>query len=591
MKENTRLSVEEILSIPQLSFYIEPQNANLFTNKKTDSDLIRSKAFMAVGQSRLDAFNMSDEEYEKMVNSDIYVNKISMNALKKTYSENSSKISTGKLMLTLAGMAKDFLEQADKVEHGRSFLRTQLVMSNGNILSCFKPNAENDNGIVVAQTENGLESIDKAREELAQGILIANKYLSSTPEYKRLAISGKYTPTGDRPQERRMNLTVKDLEEYAKSPELLKLLSTEKIVEFSNKGLISKNAIYKLFSTGAMDKNIAVELMLDGVLPQEEVLKRVYKGTNINAIALDKSTSLRSKLMLYSAGKINIDLLERIAKKEKMPNDAKFAESFKGIGKYYEGNITKLAELLTHNVFDLQNTVKFLDVLESENAIDGEQRKYIGTIVADFKTNEFLNNSKNELIDSGNGRNSGILHYTPGLTIDPEERIKYLRSIGAVKKLKIRGEATLIKDESVEGSQTKKNSLDGYELFIIPDKKMAVLEKLYETTRDQGGNIVYKKNESGKLIPSLDNATYIMPIEMAKQFAETKNKKELISNPFVRKANHTMDWVLNVQDKMKSLSKVLSRNIEFDKENTKTWSDKIKENYLENKKKREIEFE
>ena len=116
---------------------------------------------------------------------------------------------------------------------------------------------------------------------------------------------------------------------------------------------------------------------------------------------------------------------------------------------------------------------------------------------------------------------------------------------------------------------------------------MAILEKLYETTRDKNGKIEYKKNKEGKLIPAVENATYIIPIEMAADFARKKNKKELIESSDVRRVSHSMEWVSNLESKAKSLMKIRGVEVEFDEKNTELWAERIRQNYIENKRKRD----
>ena len=97
----------------------------------------------------------------------------------------------------------------------------------------------------------------------------------------------------------------------------------------------------------------------------------------------------------------------------------------------------------------------------------------------------------------------------------------------------------------------------------------------------------YKTTKQGKLIPAVANATYVIPIEMAVEFARKKNKKELIESPDVRRVSHTMEWVCNLESKIKSLMRTRGIQVDFEQENTKTWSERIRKNYLENRKKRE----
>ncbi len=131
--------------------------------------------------------------------------------------------------------------------------------------------------------------------------------------------------------------------------------------------------------------------------------------------------------------------------------------------------------------------------------------------------------------------------------IDPSVRLGYFQSLGEVKKVQLQGQ-NFIKDS--DDRIGKRNSLDGYEMFVIPSKAIAVLEKLYETSRDQSGNIGYVRNQAGERVPAIESETYFMPMSMARDFMEGNNKREMLRSPFVEKAYHTSNWVINAGQKM-----------------------------------------
>ena len=119
------------------------------------------------------------------------------------------------------------------------------------------------------------------------------------------------------------------------------------------------------------------------------------------------------------------------------------------------------------------------------------------------------------------------------------------------------------------------------------NKKIAVLEKFYEVTRDKNENIVYKKDENGNLIAAIENATYIMPIGMAKDFAERKNKQQLRQSPYVTSVSHTMNWIRNTENAIALVAERAGLQVEFSRENTEKWSKLVKENYEVLKEKRD----
>ena len=88
-------------------------------------------------------------------------------------------------------------------------------------------------------------------------------------------------------------------------------------------------------------------------------------------------------------------------------------------------------------------------------------------------------------------------------------------------------------------------------------------------------NIIYKRDSEGNLIPAIENATYIMPLGMARELATGRNKQELIRSRFVRRASHTANWVQNIEEKIISLNE----RAEFNQRNTEDWARRVAENY------------
>lgn len=590
------MSVEEILSNSVLDYFIEPENCGFFLKKQDDfsevANVVNSSKLDSVveevlNQSKQDFFTMQGVHVDKVrVNfgqSDNLATRKMAEKMREKYIGFSKKISNDKLLLFLSAITADFLGVVDRIKTGRisDGESREICYGNGDIITI--------SGNEIFLKRDGISSVMTAEElqeqedKMIEAILIANRQINGLSKNTKLAMSGLYKQTGANSDRVFISYSAKKLQEHSESPELLGRLSASKIAELLEKGLLSNNNLIKLFSKGSLDKNIALTLFADGKLKREDVL-RIFKVQRENDILLNKDVSYESKLLLYSAGKIKIDLLEKTVK-QYQEDTVDLTNCFKQIAKYYSNDIRRISELLTHNILDYKNSQRFLDVLEEEGQISPEDKKYLWQVMSDFKTNELLNNAENEVVLINSGNAPTYEKYRAGLTIDPEERKRYFQSIGAVKKVKIRGE-NFIKDN--ENNISKKNSLDGYELFIIPEKRVAILEKLYETTRDKKGNIEYKKTKQGKLVPAVENATYVIPIEMALEFAKKKNKKELIESPDVRRVSHTMEWVCNLESKIKSLMSVRGIEVDFEQENTRIWSDRIRKNYFENKEKREI---
>ena len=589
------MSVKEILSNEVLDYFIEPENCRFFLKKQSDfaevANVVNSSKVDAMfeisnlNQARENFLNLHGlhipQEIGSLGKSDNIVTSKMAEKMKAEYIGFSDKISADKLLLFLAAITADFLRSADKVKNGTAsnLDSTELCYGNGDIITI------SENAILLSKDGRRdvmtVEELQEYEDKMVEAVLIANKQINASNKNLKLAISDMYKPTGDKRQ-KRISYSAKDLQEYAQSPELLGRLSAQKMGDLLDKDLISKYTLIKMFSRGALDKNIAITLFVDGKFKREDALK-IFKVQRENDIPLNQDVSYESKLLLYSAGKIKIDLLEKAVKQYQEEN-INLTDTFRKISKYYSNDIRKISELLTHNVLDYNNSQRFLEVLEQDGCILPEDKKYLMQVMADFKTNELLNTTENEVVSLSSGEGTGYQKYKPGLTIDSEERKKYFQSLGAVKKVKIRGES-FIRDS--ESNVVKKNSLDGYELYVIPEKRMAILEKLYETTRDKNGKIEYKKNKEGKLIPAVENATYIIPIEMAADFARKKNKKELIESSDVRRVSHSMEWVSNLESKAKSLMKIRGVEVEFDEKNTELWAERIRQNYIENKRKRD----
>lgn len=570
-----KLTVEEILNIPQLSFFIPPQNCVFFVKRKGDFQIVANMANTDAVDTQI---GLSENLYSKYEvghpHIDNIVTGIQGKALRDSYIRQSDKIDADKLMMYLGGMSNYFLSIIDKAEQGKHSGIAEFCYNNGDII-----NITNNAVSIKTEADVGLNIVD-LKNNLAEGVLLVNEYFSNN-KYKDFSVSGKHLHTGTQQRMDKLTFSVKELQEVIKSGIILKHLNNKNIKKALDERKITRSTVSKALKSGMIGKVRAIELYLDGIITQEELLHDAFKKTDFKSVAMDDKTPIKTKLMLYSINKISIEVLEKSFEKHQ-EECLDLSEELESISKYYSGNIKKITELLTHNVLDYTTSKEFLDLLQGKGEITEEQKDYLNKLMSDFKTDQLLNGTKNqELVRTG--ETIAPFAYKPGITIDPDVREKYLISIGAVKKLKIKGQP-LLKD--TESSDEKKNSLDGYEIYIVPDKKVAILEKLYEVTRDERGNVVYKKDSQGNLIPALNNATYIVPIEMAKEFAEKKNKQELIKSPYVERANHSLAWSTNMESKIQKINP----EVVFEQKNSKTWAEKIKNNYMKNKKKREIEF-
>lgn len=605
-----KLTVKEILNHPELAQFITPQNCALFLLKNKDySELGNLISIALQDENNKMLQEKMGQSFEEAIqgNSDVEVTKRNSKRINDIFKENHSKISADKLMLYIGFTASRVLQALNRANTDKPIKKhEELFFQNGDYVVVSGTDIRADIGKGEATT------VDDIRNKLARIILIsAGHFNSNNQKNKKFLseISGTYFGSGIYGGQEKIRYSERELLDFARSVELITSMSNKGLSDAILEGLTQKSILLKHIEKGKIEKRSAVDFMEYGVISEEDFIRRVYKKGNFTQVAEDPEVDPMTKLILFNNNRISLDTFKKIADfslafkayvfkamsiedlqslvqtKGLEPEESSFEQDWNMIAVAYKDRpkqdiITDISELLTHNVFDYTNSMKYLGYMQNRSIINEEDRKYIEQLVQDFKTNELINSKENELVEmSGEGKGKAQ-HYAANLTIDPQVRIDYLKSLGAVKKLKVRGES-FIKDS--ETNRKKRNSLDGYEMFIIPSKKIAVLEKLYETTRDKAGNIKYRKNKKGELIPAVENATYIMPIEMAKEFIEKKNKQDLIKSPYVERSMHTADWTINTQRK---ISKIRPE-IQFDKANTDKWSKRVRENYIANKERNE----
>lgn len=566
-----KLTVEDVLKsekFKSLRFFIDVDEVDNFIDKPTGKKAVREALNFSqyfVFDKIFEYTNGDNEELEKAT--DNYATRANSETIVETLIKNKQYINPDKLMLYLGTLSFFYLGMMENAVEGQGTY-SEFCYRNGDIIII--ENGEvtiNRNGEKIKDPEE----IKKIKEELTEGVLIANKSLAAYKN-KPLQIDGVYIERGINKISHPLSTDTSKLNKNAKSAMLLNNLDKTKIKQYLTEGLITKSTLTKALAKGIFTKDFAIQLMLQGVFTKDELLK-IYNCKKYEDLLKSEDISLETKLMLYSKGNISISELEQMSLSNKEESIV-FDESKKYLCQYYRDNINKISELITHRVLDYNSSMSLLDMLEREKVIDSEQKDYIIQVMNDFKPNEIININEDKSMDwNGDGGNIDIYRHKPGLTIDPSERDRYLRSIGAIKQLTIKGQKFL-QDDNIK----KPTSLDGYKLLIIPEKKIAVLEKFFEVTRDKEGNIKYKLDKEGRKIPSIGNATYILPIGMARDFAEKKNKQELLASPYVKRVYHTRDWVNSFEVKAKDINP----QIEFDSKNTERWRKIISDNYDKN---------
>lgn len=573
-------------------------DVGLKSKRDKNGDLILTQELKNEIYSELEEIKKEEESLEKeaeflrengkrFVSSDAFTTSMNLDSIKEALIENSKYINENELNLYYGLLAKKYLTWITDAENGKHKGYDEICYGNGEII------VVNGNKITSNMPDFSVEDL---KHRLVETALIANSNLqeSKINKNKPLIISGNYYGRGGNQAVVRERFSSNDLIDFCKSEVLLSSINKEKLDEYINSGLFKKWDIVKFIDKGLLSADIAIELMLKGIFTKEEVFTKIIKENVKTAVMSDK-ISFSAKLLLYSSENIDIKTFEDAAKQHIENNEQVPREYFYKVSKYYTGNINKVSQLLTHDILDFTKSMEFLDALVEQGEISTVDKDYLTEIMNDFKTNELLNNTKNAMREKGNREITNKQVHSHGVSIDPKIRKQYLESIGDVKEILIKGQASqdseqveeqfLIKDDSE--SATKKNSLDGYQLIIIPDKKIAVLEKFYEVTRDKDGNVMYKKDENGNSIAAIENATYVMPIGMAKDFAERKNKQQLRKSPYVIPVSHTMNWVTNIEQAMKTVAGRAHLKVDFEKENTEKWAELVVENYKKLKEKRD----
>ena len=555
---------------------LKDENMSASERKATQEKINASKNAII---EEIDALNKTTSGIlQRKFNTDSRSTHIESECVKEALIENNRNISISQLALFYGMLAKKYYTWIQKAERGEHKGYDEFCFTNGFIFSI------TDNRIISndVNSERPYYSTEDIKDSLVETMLKANQICQKENKNsnKRFGIRGEYFLRGASVQGSSVleSIDSKSFSDFLKSEEFISSLNPKKIEEYIKKGYYSKNDFIKIIKRGNLPEEIVAELIGKKLISSNdnEVLK-LFNVKSYKDLIKKKKYGLETAIILYSAKRITMQDLEELFKDRddiSMPQKA----FWERVSHYYQDDLNKISELITHNVIDYTSSIDFLETLSERFVISEDEKKYLNKVMDDFKTDELINDTENGVREFG-----GISRYDSkkkGLTIDPEKRKAYLRSIGDVKELVIRGE-TLLQDDSddklddTQKEQKKINSLDGYQVVIIPDKRVAILEKFYEVKRDKDGKIVFRKNEEGKLVPAIENATYIIPIGMARDFATRKNKQELMRSRLVRRTAHTRAWVTNTESRIKDINP----EAEFNPKNTKRWSRIIEKNY------------
>lgn len=551
-----RITVKELLTSPEyasLQFFINPEEISNFINNKKDVLRVQQEISDKCSENALERFNNADTRLFMGTRADCMATRENSQIIYDVLIKNSNKIDINKFIIFLGNLALHYLTTINnKYNYEYCYANGDIVCLENGKIGILRENPNNHEGINKDYIE--------AKERLAEGILVASRYLSQF-KGKENEYEGIIAQRGKNSENIIIDFSSDTIKKFAIISAIAGI-SPDKLKLYIDKKLISKGAIINEIKKKDLLKGYVILLVAGGVLNNEDI-KSIY-GINLTEFLKNPEIDMCTKIFLYNRNIINIKELEEYVKLNQDEIQSIKDEAVEML----KGNIDKITELLIHNVLDYENSMNYLDELEQKQIITAQERTEIEQTMNDFKTAELLNDADKpkflEAVPTGTIPPS----HRVGIAIDPQLRVQYLKSIGDVKELKIRAQ----KEEG------KSEALEGYELLILPSKKVAILEKFYENTRDREGNIRYKKDKQGKAIPAIDNATYVLPLIMAKELVEKQNKQDLLKSPYVHRAFHTVNWVNSVENKIMEINP----RAEFIQENTDNWKKAIADNYRAN---------
>ena len=225
----TKLTLEEILSIPQLSFYLEPQEFNNFIFKVKDFERVAN----LYNSDKPFAFTMSmydgdfDKSLETKGNSDSRVTRNLGTIMKKNLVENQKLIGKDSFILFLGGLASKYLKESYTQKE------FEIVYTNGDIIIVKNGKAVKKG---IEDSDFKVADITEVRGDLVEGILIASKELQDNVKRKNnMSFMGAYMGRGTHSKMEKIKFSLSELNEIRKSKILYESLSINKIKELRNK--------------------------------------------------------------------------------------------------------------------------------------------------------------------------------------------------------------------------------------------------------------------------------------------------------------------------------------------------------------------
>lgn len=558
MKKST---VKEILTDPKyrpIQFRIDIDEIPNFVNSPKDA-----KALQFAAGIYLEKDKYSESGKEK-AEGPLVVRDVGM-AVNNALIDKANKVDVDKLMAFLgARVIQTFADVAGNSP--TKYEKYDYCYSNGDII--IRDNKDNwvRRTLVGEKEKCTATSFDQEIKQLAEAGFLIYEYFSQNKAHNVdetqifLAQSGKYGQQGTGIIS---SNSVKDLNLLL----ALTYLNHEDIINYIRSGKLSKSGILSTLRKMRDTKDMALRLYAYGILTKEEV-ERTY-GSPMNKLLCDDSITKNYKILLYINGKINIRELQECINLDEQDNMIYVnSEDIKPL----KGQFGKIAELIMHKVMQNYEVVYFLRRLEEDQIITAEERAELEELRDKYIADEIINDSSLEEVNIySSGKQLGQ-SYRQTTAIDPELRRKYLESIGSKKVLKVKATR----------GEGKSLALEGYSFFVIPEKRVVVLDKLYDTYLDRDGNVNIRRDKNEAPIPAVENATYILPVGLARDLVKTRSKQDLIKNKKdVRRVHHTANWVNSLEEKIREINP----KAQFEEKDTRKWAQAIRDNYNVNREK------
>lgn len=381
---------------------------------------------------------------------------------------------------------------------------------------------------------------------------------------------------------------------------IFKNLSYSKYEELLKRDDFDGQSFLAAIRYGWIDKKIVIELIANNLIPHNDAIEALEHSPrrNYNEIhEYDIETQIitwcatcQSSLKWISVG----DLENKIREIKKDDEESKvYSPSDDLIEKIVElihGDYNQLSALLTSTAFDYHSMDKVIDKSNEKGYLSQEATDRLRKVVKKFRIDQLENHQNAVKYDErdypddggGNGENP-FENQVLRLIYDPVKRLKIFAaintntknpSIGNLKRIIIDG------NHKNKDGEPVKSSFHGYELIILPEADVAILEKLYEVERIEekspdgtvSHRMQYKRDEQGHLIPVKDsNRTYILPLDEALELAQNFNKEQLHKSKKCKRCNHSLNWLENVGDSVKAVMKRDGKS----NENTRNAEEKI----------------